>query len=348
MRKSLIVGFSCIFIIVGCSPSTPIPAAIPTSTVIISTDIPTSVPTTIVENPPPCWEADLIYHTQLQQMLLVNCVPDPGKETPNMIWGWDGMQWHIVTEDGPLRRILGGAAYDERRNVLVLYGGRPVDLGKCNQETWEWDGQVWEQKEVTPPTACDHVRMVYDAASGEIILFSGLDPSENPVNETWSWNGEEWKLLSEDGPESRGHFGFVYDPNHEQILLYGGYASTVTDEFWVWKDEAWQEIDFPGPGNLSHFGMAYDTDTNALYIFGGATSTSTFSSLTDKTWILTGGSWRELSPVNSPSKRGSPAMGYDPVRKRIVLYGGFGASRNNFDDTWEWDGQKWTCLVNCD
>jgi hypothetical protein len=110
--------------------------------------------------------------------------------------------------------------------------------------------------------------MVYDSASGESILFSGLDTSENPVNETWSWNGREWKLLSKEGPESRGHFGFVYDPNHEQILLYGGYTSTVTDEFWVWKDDVWQEIDFPGPGNLSHFGMAYDTTAN-VYVFTG-------------------------------------------------------------------------------
>ncbi len=88
--------------------------------------------------------------------------------------------------------------------------------------------------------------MVYDAASGESVLFSGLDPSEKLVNETWSWNGDQWKQLSKEGPESRGHFGFVYDPSHEQILLYGGYASTVTDEFWVWKDNRWKEIRLSG------------------------------------------------------------------------------------------------------
>jgi hypothetical protein len=343
MRKILIAGCSFVFVILSCSPAAP--------TTVTPTDIPTAaptlVPTAIVENPPPCWEPDLIYHTQLQQMLLVNCVPDRNKEALSVIWGWDGTHWQKVTEGGPPGRNLGAAAYDEKRNVLVLYGGRPVDLGACNQETWEWDGQTWTQKDVQPPTACDHVKMIYDAASEESILFSGLDPSENPVNETWSWDGEAWKLLGRDGPESRGHFGFIYDPSHEQTLLYGGYASTVSDEFWVWKENAWLEIDFPGPGTLSHFGMTYDTNANALYIFGGATSTSTFSSLTDKTWVLTGGRWRELSSADFPSKRGGPAMGYDPVRKRIVLYGGFEASRNKLDDTWEWDGQGWACLVNC-
>jgi hypothetical protein len=340
MRKLLIAGCSFVFFVASCSPSAP-------AATITPTEIPTLAPTPIVENPPPCWEADLIYHTQLQQMLLVNCVTNPSTETPLTVWGWNGTQWQRVTEGGPPGRILGGAAYDEQRNMLVLYGGRPVELGKCSQETWEWDGETWLEKETAPPTACDHVRMVYDSARGESILFSGLDPSENPVNETWSWNGEEWKLLSEEGPESRGHFGFVYDPSHEQILLYGGYASTVTDEFWVWKDSAWQEVNFPGPGTLSHFGMAYDTDANALYIFGGATSASTFASLTDKTWALRDGRWSELSSANSPSKRGSPTMGYDPVRKRIVLYGGFDSNHNDLDDTWEWDGQEWNCLVNC-
>lgn len=339
MRKILIMVCVCIFVGVSCSPVAPI--------TVSPTLAPTITPTPIVENPPACSEADLIYHTQLQQMLLVNCVPDPSKETPNALWGWDGRHWQRVTEGGPPGRILGGAAYDEKRNVLVLYGGRPVALGKCSRETWEWDGQVWTKRDVPPPTACDHVRLVYDSASGESILFSGLDPSEDRVNETWSWNGSEWKRLSDSGPESRGHFGYVYDPTHEQILLYGGYTSTVTDEFWSWKDGAWQEIHFPGPGKLSHFGMALDTTGNGLYIFGGATSQSTFTSLTDKTWVLTGGKWQELHPTNPPSKRGSPAMGFDPVRKRIVLYGGFDAAQNNLDDTWEWDGKQWVCLMNC-
>jgi hypothetical protein len=176
--KTLVALCALIFIVVACSPSTPI--------AVTSSAVPTLVPTPIVENPPPCWGADLIYHTQLQQMLLINCIPDPSRETPHIIWGWDGTQWQRVTEGGPPGRILGGAAYDEKRNTLVLYGGRPVELGTCSQETWEWDGQSWAQKEVEPPTACDHVKMVYDTASGESILFSGLDDAENPVNETWA------------------------------------------------------------------------------------------------------------------------------------------------------------------
>jgi hypothetical protein len=190
--------------------------------------------------------------------------------------------------------------------------------------------------------------MIYDASRGEVVLFGGGDENQNLRTETWSWNGESWTLIDASGPPGRAHFGFVHDPVHEQALLYGGYADQILEDFWAWKDGAWQNIDFPGPGTLSHFGMASDQAANELIIFGGASSTSTFSSLSDKTWKLANGRWSELSLEHHPSERGSPAMVYDPGRERIVLYGGFGADRSDLDDTWEWDGSQWQCILNCE
>ena len=161
----------------------------------------------------------------------------------------------------------------------------------------------------------------------------------------WSWNGTKWTLINHSEPPGRGHFGFLYDDTHQQILLYGGLADQVLDDFWTWKNGEWQKINFPGPGPLSHLGMALHG--NALIIFGGATSTSTLSSLSDKTWKLTGGAWSELKLENHPSPRGSPAMVYDPEQKKIVLYGGVAPNRTDLNDTWEWDGNQWHCIVNC-
>ncbi len=342
MRKLLIAGCLCAFALASCSP------ALPTATP--PTEIPELVPLShveIVRNPPPCWEAELLYHSRIKQMVLVNCVPDSSKASLLTLWGWDGTQWQKLVQDGPPARILGGAAYDDVRDVLVVYGGRPEATGTCSQETWEWDGEYWEQINASPPTACSHIRMTYDAAIQKTVLFSGLDPEENPVHETWSWNGWHWKLVSEEGPESRGHFGLVYDPGHRQTLLYGGYANTISDEFWAWKNNTWEQIHVPGPGSLSHFGMTVETDPKALYVFGGATTDATFSSLTNTTWVLKDGIWEELHPASSPSERGGSALGYDPVRKRVVLYGGFDSGGNRLDDTWEWDGESWICRANC-
>jgi len=51
--------------------------------------------------------------------------------------------------------------------------------------------------------------------------------------------------------------------------------------------------------------------------------------------------WKELSPAASPSPRIYPAMAYDAVSKKLVLFGGFGAT-GNLNDTWTFDGATWT------
>src|SRR5687768_7526793 len=87
MRKFLSAACGFIFIVAGCSPAARIA---PTATAFTRAGLPTRAPTAVVENPPACWEADLIYHTQSQLRLLLNCVADPSKEAPRIIWGWNG------------------------------------------------------------------------------------------------------------------------------------------------------------------------------------------------------------------------------------------------------------------
>ena len=333
-------------LLTGCAPR-PRTIATPTET---QAPLPTATRTEalILENPPACAGANMIYHAQLREVLLIGCIPGSVRQSaPNVIWGWNGERWRRVTEGGPPMLLLGGAAYDAKRNVLVLYGGYSWATNSCERETWEWDGETWTKKDVASPTACDHLEMIYDASQAQVILFGGGDENQNLSRETWLWDGEMWTRISESGPLGRAHFGFIYDPTHEQGLLYGGYADRILDDFWVWRDSAWQNADISGPGPLSHTGMAADHEANELILFGGASSTSTFSSLSDRTWKLTNGAWSELNLEDHPSARGSPAMAYDPGRNRIVLYGGFASNQNDLDDTWEWDGNGWHCIVHC-
>ncbi len=202
--------------------------------------------------------------------------------------------------------------------------------------------------DTSSPTACDHFKMLYDSDRQLVLLFGGQDEVMRPVAETWSFNGDAWQEDEVSGPESRAHFGFVYDPLHKQALLYGGlgYAGSLLGDFWLLRDGKWQQVNLTDPGMRSHFGMAFDEDPGVLVIFGGATNSSTYSSLNSDTWALDNGAWSLVSQTG-PSPRGSPAMGYDPERDRIVLYGGFAPDQQELSDTWEWDGKAWTCLANC-
>ena len=57
--------------------------------------------------------------------------------------------------------------------------------------------------------------------------------------------------------------------------------------------------------------------------------------------VLHASNWKRLSTAASPLARFYPAMAYDPVSKKIVLFGGFG-DNGNLNDTWTFDGSNWT------
>jgi hypothetical protein len=59
-------------------------------------------------------------------------------------------------------------------------------------------------------------------------------------------------------------------------------------------------------------------------------------------WSWDGTQWSLISAdANGPTWRNWPAAAYDTAREVLVIHGGL-QSGNNFDETWEWDGQIWT------
>jgi hypothetical protein len=297
--------------------------------------------------PPTCSAANLVFDRRAERVLMTGCLSQGvAADDPEIVWAWDGEAWTAVDASGPPARDLGGAAYDVRRQVLVLYGGLSPAASGCSRDTWEWDGTDWNRATASSPAPCNHFKMVYDDTLGQVLLFGGQDESGQLSSGTWAWDGATWALMTEDGPESRAHFGLVNDNRHPQVLLYGGYDGAVHDEFWSWNGIEWTRLNIPGPGPRSHLGLAFDERSGTLIAFGGASTASTMSSLTNETWILDGGRW-SLAGEPGPSARGSPGMTFDPALGRVVLYGGFTADGGVLGDTWEWDGQAWSCRAGC-
>ena len=60
----------------------------------------------------------------------------------------------------------------------------------------------------------------------------------------------------------------------------------------------------------------------------------------NETWTWDGAAWIHHTPTVTLPLRGKPAMAYDSIRKRAVLFGG-ATWDGNLADTWEWDGATW-------
>jgi uncharacterized protein (TIGR03437 family) len=99
--------------------------------------------------------------------------------------------------------------------------------------------------------------------------------------------------------------------------------------------------------------MAYDSAHSQTVLFGGeffqTTSRPTTYVFFSDTWLWDGANWTQESPQTSPPQRYGHAMAYDSAHGQTVLFGGTNfnhtASFIEYNDTWLWDGSKWTLEV---
>lgn len=63
-----------------------------------------------------------------------------------------------------------------------------------------------------------------------------------------------------------------------------------------------------------------------------------------QTWLWDGARWTFKLPTNSPRFVFGFGMTWNPVRRRVLLYGGMRNSGQVAQETWEWDGSTWLQL----
>ena len=294
----------------------------------------------------------LFFHSQLNKVVLVNGGSDRGKpsDDPLELWSWDGAQWILLSADpqGPVWRNFAGAAFDSKRNRLVIYGG-VQDSNRRLEETWEWDGQTWTQFKVPGPGFREGAAMAYDEARGQTILFGGADEKFEILGDTWAWDGAHWTQVSTSGPAPRFPGGIVYDQAREKVLLHGGHfvsgnSGTNFSDFWEWDGTSWHEIIVEGeqPNLRVIAQMTFDPVNERVLLLGGGEETF----LSDM-WSWDGTSWSQISESGAPARSGLGGA-YDPGRNRLVVFGGVEKPGGTaITDTWEWDGQNWICAQGC-
>jgi hypothetical protein len=103
----------------------------------------------------------------------------------------------------------------------------------------------------------------------------------------------------------------------------------------------WEFVTGSGPSQRFGPAMAYDSTRRQIVLFGGS---DLQSNRIGDTWEWDGTVWIKSSK-KGPSPRGFSAMAYNSDRHETVLFGGVGTANDPFEDnqdTWEWDGIKWT------
>ncbi len=110
---------------------------------------------------------------------------------------------------------------------------------------------------------------------------------------------------------------------------------------------SWNLVSAAGPLARSSFAMAYDETRQRVVVFGGYSTADPRREFLNDTWVWNGSAWSQAS-TTGPSERASAAAVWDPVRQRVVMFGGYSVTstaRVLNNDTWEWNGTGWS-LVN--
>jgi hypothetical protein len=185
--------------------------------------------------------------------------------------------------------------------------------------------------------------MAFDAATGTVLLFGGLDAGQQ-MRDTWSWNGTTWKQLHPlASPSARSYMGISYDVVRKRVVLFGGLGAGggVLGDTWEWNGSTWIRVATTGPAARESFGMAYDVLHRQTVVFGGCCDQ--FGEYFSDTWTWDGSAWTRAALLG-PFARSDLGMAYDLLHRTVVMYGGYfgGEFPTVFANTWTWDGSKWT------
>jgi len=268
------------------------------------------------------------YSTSLQGLLL------------NDTWEWNGATWDRRSSPSvPAGRFGSGLAWDGSR--LILFGGSQTT--NRLQDTWAWSGGSWTRlAPASAPSARTGHGMVFDDKHDRIVLFGGNAPAAQ--NDTWIWDGTDWSQLAPSvSPPLMRWLGLAYDTQRGVVVLSGVEKDTNINVVWELDGSQWvnKQVD-TSPAITGDAWLAYDERIQRVVQVGGYKVMTSLP--TSEVWEWDGSDWTLRGAPVLPERRYLCALASDPLRGRVVLFGGQGAD-TALGDTWEWDGRRWQATL---
>ena len=293
----------------------------------------------------------------------------------NDTWIFDGSSWkRQQPAASPPARYYASIAYDEARQVVVLFGGITCGDLACTavNDTWTWDGTTWTEQHpaLAPPPRYGHA-MAYDAKHQQVVLFSGcLESCPAMLSDTWTWDGSNWTLQPTlNAPPERAGASMSFDPMRGVTVLFSGgtpASTTITREgisdyndTWTWDGSNWTQLSpATSPSGRQGAGMVFDIARGLTVLFGGYDDSEArlVNAFRQDTWLWDGTSWTQQQTATMPERMQNPGLAYDAALQKIVMIGGFifhipsafqdiGAGFLLYEkDTWTLDAGGWTHL----
>jgi Galactose oxidase, central domain len=237
----------------------------------------------------------------------------------------------------PNVRVEFAAAFDAARGVTVMFGGGDFSPKKVTDEVWEWDGNTWERRSPKAgPSARKRCHAVYHIGRREVVIYAGTD-TKKQLDDLWGYNGTSWTLLASGTtkPRPRNDAALAYDSKRGEILMFGGYIgkNAFDNETWRWTKTGWQKLPaLTSPSPRGWHSLVYDPVRDRTLLLGQYLLWNNH-----ETWEFDRARlrWTRVS-TNPPGgiRRENPSLCYDPIRRRVMTFGGNANYGSGFSDQW--------------
>jgi hypothetical protein len=260
--------------------------------------------------------------------------------------------WSQLVPTGmlPRKRVATSAVYDPVRDRMVVFGGLWSGAGYRLNDVWALTMSgtpTWNELTPagTPPAARSGHQTIYDPVRDRMVVFGGSIGSRC-LNDVWTLTLSEspiWSELAPAGslPQERQDGPAIYDELNDRMVVFGGgYDNGWRNDTWALTfsgSPTWSQLAPTGglPEDRNGTSAIYDPVRRRMVVFGGFNGVPDYHTLND-TWALAlSGSpaWVPLAASGTPpSGRYYPRAFHDPVRDRMVVFGGYASASLN--DVW--------------
>ena len=248
--------------------------------------------------PPARWGHRLVYDSRRARLVTFGGRSPTLTAVANDTWEWDGNDWlQVNTPNSPNPRAFYSMTFDERRGVCVLYGTQSGSTFAGGDQTWEYDGNDWQQiTTATTPPGLETPAMTYDHGRGVTVMFGGWN-GQSPgtlYDTTWEYDGVDWtQVNTPTRPSPRYRAACTYDRTRGRTVVYGGFGSgTALQDTWEYDGNDWTQVATSGPAISTESMMAFDPLTQSHIHFGGSGP----GGISTQTWEYAGASTAIAAP----------------------------------------------------
>ena len=248
-----------------------------------------------------------------------------------------------ITTGNPQWRAGHIAVYDSQRHRMIIFAGGNWWQAWYN-DVWSLDLSTnqWVELQTTGTVPIKRLAPcgVYDEQNDNLIVFGGnCDGPSNPwvTNEVWKLNlsvsPPEWTLVSTTGcpPSARQTATAVLDDQNNEMIIFGGNGCS---DAWSLNlnTYVWIELEDYG-SNRYHHASTFNSEARYMISVAGWGGPGYCDALV---FDVDTNNWLDVITIgDTPCQRSRPALIYDPVGERVIMFGGEINLHTDFDDTWE-------------